>query len=102
MSISYGNLSVAERGGRHRELGADLGADAEFLGFEVEWFGGLVGAGHGDAAGSAFEGTSGGSGAFGAGVGEFDEGGDGGVEGVCVFVGALDGFSYCLPAGFAV
>src|SRR4051794_13199398 len=86
----------------HRELRADLGADAESFGFEVEWLGGFVGACEGDAAAAACEGDPGGAGALGAGVGEFDQGGDGGVQGSCVFVGALDGVSYCLSAGFAV
>ena len=41
-------------------------------------------------------------GVLGAGVGEFDEGGEAGAEGFGVFAGALDGFADGLLAGGAV
>lgn len=88
----------------HRELGADLGPDLDALGFEVEGFGcgGVrVGRGHGEADGAAVEGGAGAS-AGGAGVGEFEEGGDGGAERLGVFGGSLYGFAYGLLPGLAV
>lgn len=87
----------------HRELGADLGVDLDALWFEVEGFGcgGFrVGGGHGEADGAAVEGGAGS--AVRAGVGEFEEGGDGGAECFGVLVGPLDGFAYRLLPGSAV
>lgn len=88
----------------HRELCGDLGVDLDALWFEVEGFGcgGVrVGGGHGEADGAAVEGGAGSSAGC-AGVGEFEEGGDGGAECFGVFVGSLYGFAYGLSAGLAV
>lgn len=78
--------------------------DLDALWFEVEGFGrgGVrVGGGHGEADGTAVEGGAGASASC-AGVGEFEEGGDGGAECLGVFVGSLYGFAYGLLAGLAV
>lgn len=97
-------VRVSELRRGHGEAGVHLGVDGLPLGFEVEGRGaGVVGSAEGHGAHHAAGGGHGdGGGVLGAEVGEFDEGGEVGAEGLGVFAGALDGFEYGLAAGFAV
>ncbi len=102
-AVTRSDERLSEGGRDEGEGGFDLGVDGLAYGFEVDG-GGVGGCGscrgavvHGFGEGGAAEGT-----VVGAGVAEFEEGAEAGVEGFGVFAGALEGFADGLAAGCGV